>query len=122
MPSKSPPKSTWKGLESRVCKKFLGTRTPLSGSNSQHGTSADCMNCAILPNVYIEIKSRSELYTHALFKDAAAKAKKEGKLPLLVTHQKNDKGELVTLRLSDFLGLIKNDNQTASISVHDPGD
>lgn len=99
-------KRTWQKLEERVCAKFGGRRTPLSGSNSQHGTSADCILCSKLPEAYIEIKFRSSFLHHALFKDAAKKAKAEGKIPLLVTHQKDEKGELVTLRLDDFLRLL----------------
>lgn len=104
-------KRSWQKLEERVCAKFRGRRTPLSGSNSQHGTSADCIHCRILPGAYIEIKFRASFLHHALFKDVEEKAKKEGKLPLLVTHQKNDKGELVTLRLNDFLDLIKKEDK-----------
>jgi len=102
-------KRTWQKLEERVCAKFRGRRTPLSGSNSQHGTAADCIDCIILPEAYIEIKLRASFLHHALFRDAAAKAKKEGKIPLLVTHEKSTHGELVTLRLEDFLELASDE-------------
>jgi len=95
-------KTTWKKLEQRVCQKFSGVRTPLSGSNSQHGTSADCIGTAF-PDLYIEIKLRASFLHHSLFKDAAKMAKAEGKIPLLVTHVKNEESELVTLRIEDFL-------------------
>lgn len=111
-----PAKSTWKGLEARVCKKFKGTRVPLSGSNSQHGTSADCMNCEILPDSYIEIKHRQNFTHHTLFRDAAAKAKKEGKLPLLVTHVGGEHGELVTLRLDDLIKLLQAQEPNGNVS------
>jgi len=100
-------KRTWQKLEERVCAKFGGRRTPLSGSNSQHGTSADCINCISNPNLYIEIKLRAKFALHSFFYDAEKQAKKEYKIPVLVTHEKSRHGELVTLRLDDFLLLIK---------------
>jgi len=108
-------KRTWQKLEQRVCEKLGGRRTPLSGSNSQHGTSADCMNCKILPNAYLEIKYRKTFAHHALFKDTAAKAKKECRLPLLITHVGGNHGELVTLRLDDLIKLVQS-SATASAS------
>ena len=98
-------KRTWKSLESRVCQKFSGIRTPLSGSNSQHGTAADCINTAF-PQLYIEIKLRASFLHHTLFKDAAKMAKAEDKIPLLVTHVKNEESELVVLRIEDFLKIL----------------
>jgi len=97
-------KKTWKALESRVAAKLGGKRTPLSGSNSQHGTSADVIGG--LDWAYVEVKLRAQFMHHALFKAVAVQAKKEGKVPLLVTHQKNDRGELVTLRLDDLIKLL----------------
>lgn len=98
-------KRTWQLLEQRVCAKFGGRRTPLSGSNSQHGTSADCINTRY-PKFYIEIKLRSNFLHHSIFKAAAKEAKKEGKTPILVTHVKSEESELVVLRIEDFLKLV----------------
>jgi len=98
-------RSTWKRLESRVCRKFSGERTPLSGSNSQHGTAADCIRTAH-PWLYIEVKLRASFLHHTIFKQAAKEAQKEGKTPILVTHVKNEESELVTLRIEDFLKYI----------------
>ena len=99
-------KRTWKKLEQRVCEKFSGKRTPLSGRNSQHGTAADCIKTAF-PQLFIEIKLRASFLHHRLFKDVAKKAKAERKIPVLVTHVKNEKSELVILRIEDFVKLIK---------------
>ena len=106
-------KDTWKALERRICEKFGGRRTPLSGSNSQHGTSADCIEInKEFQKFYIEIKLRENFMHHTMFKEDAEKpAEKEDKIPLLITHKKNSKtGALVVIRLSDFLELIKNEN------------
>jgi len=99
-------RSTWKQLERRVCRKFGGDRTPLSGSNSQHGTSADCINTAY-PFFFIEVKLRASFLHHTIFKDAAKAAQKEGKMPILVTHTKNEESELVILRIEDFLKIYR---------------
>ena len=98
-------KRTWQMLEQRVCAKFGGKRTPLSGSNSQHGTSADCIKTNY-PELYIEIKLRSKFLHHSIFKAAAKEAEKEGKVPILVTHVKNEESELVVLRIEDYLKLL----------------
>ena len=101
-------KDTWKALERRICEKFNGRRTPLSGSNSQHGTSADCIETNY-PEYYLEIKLRESFLHHTMFEDDVKKpAEKEGKIPILITHKKNAKtGALVVLRLDDFLEVIK---------------
>ena len=98
-------KSTWKRLESRVCQKFSGKRTPLSGSNSQHGTSADCIETSY-PWLYIEVKLRASFLHHTIFKQAAKAAQKENKTPILVTHAKNEDSELVTVKIEDFLEIV----------------
>ena len=101
-------KRTWQKLEQRVCEKFGGRRTPLSGSNSQHRTAADCIE-TFFPWLYIEVKLRAKFAHHTLFKQSAKMAKTEGKMPLLVTHLKNEESELVTLRIEDFLDLLQGD-------------
>ena len=101
-------KRTWQKLEERICERFGGKRTPFSGSNSQHGTSADCIKTDF-PEYYIEIKLREKFVHHTIFRgDVEAPAKKEGRIPLLITHKKNAKtSALVTLRLDDFLEIVK---------------
>ena len=98
-------KRTWQKLEQRVCTKFGGRRTPLSGSNSQHGTSADCIETNY-PGLYTEIKLRACFLHHSIFKLVAKAAQKEDKIPILVTHVKNEDSELVTLGIEDFLAII----------------
>ncbi len=95
-------KRAWQKLEQRVCAKFGGQRTPLSGSNSQHGTSADCIRTRY-PEFYIEVKLRAKFLHHSIFKAVAKEAEKEGKTPILITHVKNEDSELVVLRIEDFL-------------------
>jgi len=99
---------TWKLVEQRACEALEGRRNPLSGSNSQHGTSSDCINCKLLPNAYIEVKMRANWAHHALFHEVREKVCEENRMPVLVTHLKNKKqDDLVTLRLSDFATLLR---------------
>lgn len=101
-------KETWKALERRLCRQLGGRRTPLSGSNSQHGTSADCIETNF-PEYYFEIRLRQNFAHHTMFTtDVEPPAKKEEKIPVLITHKKSSKsGALVILRMDDFLELIK---------------
>lgn len=98
-------KETWQALERRVCKKFGGRRTPLSGSGSQHGTSADCIKTKF-PWMYFEVKLRARFLHHSIFKDVAKMAKIEDKTPILITHVKSEESELVTLRIEDFVTML----------------
>ena len=99
-------RGTWKALERRICKKLGGRRTPLSGSNSQHGTSADCIETKH-PWAYIEIKLRARFLHHSMFEEVMKMAQLEDKTPILITHVKNEQGELVILKLSDFLVVLE---------------
>ena len=103
-------KNAWKSLERRVCREFSGRRTPLSGSNSQHGTSSDCIETDY-PWLYIEIKLRASFHHHTIFKDVAKIAQSElcnqqPKTPLLITHVKSEESALITLRIEDFLAIL----------------
>ena len=99
-------RETWKALERRICAKLGGRRTPLSGSNSQHGTSADCIKTKH-PWAYFEIKLRARFLHHSIFKEAAKIAGLEGKTPILITHVKSEEGELVVLKLDNFLAILE---------------
>ena len=66
------PRATWKRFENDVAKYFGGRRTPLSGMNSQHGTSSDVIWPDGTPNsprnwLYIEIK-RSQHFNKSITK------------------------------------------------------
>lgn len=98
---------TWKNLERKVAHLLQGRRNPLSGSMSGHGTCADVIDHKILPGYFVECKLRQAFGHHALFRVVEGEAKKEGKLPLLVTKRKGETGELAVLRLTDLVELIK---------------
>ena len=100
----------WKAVERNIAKFFNTKRTPLSGSNSQHDTSSDSLH----EDFYIEIKYRKETATGNLFQDTKTKAKKENKLPIVATKDKNKHGFLITIHsdnLEEFIKLWKNYNE-----------
>jgi len=100
---------TWKAVERRICRWFNMRRTPLSGRNSQHGTSADCIpddlfNGELVGNeLYIEIKHRKKHTAVTLWDDTAEKAKKENKTPVVCLAEKNRKGFWLLIHCDDFL-------------------
>ena len=103
-------KNTWRSLEMRICRSMGGRRTPLSGSNSQHGTSADCIELSPeFQKFYFEIRLRQKFLHHENFKDVREKAKTENKTPILFTQTKSNDKCLVVLKLEDFVELIKNE-------------
>lgn len=100
-------KDTWKALERRICEKFGGRRTPLSGSNSQHGTSSDCIELSpTFQKFYFEIRLRQNFLHHNIFRNIEKQSK--DKIPLLFTCEKNN-DSLVVMKLENFMELIKNE-------------
>jgi hypothetical protein len=75
---------TWKAVERRVARMFHGKRNPLSGSNSGH-TQADVIH----NRLYIEVKHRAKIPFFRVFQETTTKAKQEGKIPIVVFHQKS---------------------------------
>ncbi len=96
-------KSTWTGLERRICRQFGGERTPLSGGASRH-TRGDCIQT---DPFYIEIKMRAKIPFNKDWDECKANAKLEGKTPLFVMHQKGTHENIIFMSLSDFMK-IKN--------------
>lgn len=100
-------RDTWKSLERRICDKFGGKRTPLSGSNSGHHTSSDCIELSPeFQKFYIEIRLRESFLHHNIFRDIEKQS--EDKIPLLITHEKNN-DKLVVMKLENFMELVKNE-------------
>jgi len=98
--------STWKATEREVAD-FLhpgqGRRTPLSGANSGHDTSSDCLNCG----VYAEVKYRQKHTVYTLVDDTRGKALKEGLLPVVALKQARRHGFLLVIDSRDFDEVIK---------------
>ena len=93
----------WKNIERTIANFFKTKRTPLSGSNSRHNTSSDSLH----EDFYIEVKYRKETATGNLFKDTKQKAKKENKVPIVCTKDKNKNGFLITVHSDDLERFIK---------------
>ena len=100
----------WKSIERTIANFFNTKRTPLSGSNSNHDTSSDSLH----EDFYIEVKYRKETATGNLFHETKQKAKKEKKLPIVATKDKNKHGFLITIHsdnLEEFIKLWKKENE-----------
>jgi hypothetical protein len=85
----SRPEPRWKQNERAVARYWGSERTPLSGSNSRHGTHSDTLH----PTVYLEFKHGAGCpATYAklieLFLDIEDKARAEHKRAVLVLHPK----------------------------------
>lgn len=94
---------TWKAVERRIASLLGGRRTPLSGGNSGHGTSADVLGVS----EYVEIKHGKRLFPlWREFVESEKQAKKEGKKLLFVCHAKAASDSLVCVRLSEVLSSV----------------
>lgn len=88
----------WKREEREVARMLGSTRTPLSGSRSGHLTSSDTLH----PTYYIETKLYARAAVITLFETVRAKARKEGKAPVLVMRMKGKKHRMAVVDF-DFL-------------------
>lgn len=87
-------RSSWKRVERLVARKLGGVRNPLSGSVPIH-TSGDI----ILPDTYVEVKSRKNMAIFNWWDDVSKKALKEGKRPIMVLHKVGSHKYLVVKEL-----------------------
>jgi hypothetical protein len=96
-------KSNWKGFEREVASMIDTERTPLSGGNSKH-TRSDSLS----KTIFAECKKRVKFSLHSLFRETKELAKKEGKLPIVVTKETGKQLTLVTLEATpELMKLIK---------------
>jgi hypothetical protein len=93
---------SWKAMERRVAQFFGTLRNSLSGMNSKVSAS-DTLH----PKLFIECKQRASFAHHTTYDQAKESAKKEGKIPVLCTHEKGAKEFLVTLSSKDLPDLLK---------------
>lgn len=93
------PNATWKAIERRVAKDLGGTRNPLSGIRSGHGTHGDILH----PTLYGEIKHTARAAILTLLREVQRLAKREHKMPLIVMHEKGTQNYAAVLPFSDFL-------------------
>lgn len=93
--------STWKNLERKTAKTLNGKRN-IDRSMDYHLSRPDVEH----PLLSIECKYRAKI--SSFLKDGIAQARKydRKKIPVLILKEKNMRGELVVIRLSDFQDLI----------------
>ena len=94
--------NTWKHMERKVAKLLGGTRNPLSGGSSKH-TRGDIIHSSL----YVECKLRKKMAVWSLFREVEQLAKREAKMPIVILKEKNKKGELAVVRLTDLAQLLK---------------
>jgi hypothetical protein len=108
------PDKAWKAQERRVAELFAevfgsGSRTPLSGSASGHGTSADIKDLPV--PLYVEHKHSGGGKARpaailSLFRDTRTKARREGKLAIVVNHEHGTQLRTATVGLATLLRLL----------------
>jgi len=96
-------RGTWKRFERQVAAGQGTVRTPLSGMNSGHNTSADTLH----NKIYSEAKYRKKWALWSLFEQVKELALKESKIPCLFLKQKNKKGYLVCFHYEDWQKVLE---------------
>jgi hypothetical protein len=104
----------WKKMERRVAREVGTERTPLSGGNGKQ-TRSDTLH----EKYYIEAKQRKKIPFFAEFKRTIMRAKKEGKIPMVIFHQKFAKENILMIRLSDFISLTEDTSLEAFVDNYD---
>lgn len=93
---------TWKAEERRIAEMFGTRRTPLSGQNSGH-TGADTLH----PTLFIEAKQRAKIPFWTTWMEVRARARTEGKQPILVMHKKGSPDRVAMVDLEWLVGLVQ---------------
>jgi len=88
---------TWQLFEERVARFFGAHRNPGSGCGMTE-TQSDSLH----PALFVECKLRARSPIHALFREVEAKAKREGKTPILALQEKHYPGWLLVCRPQDI--------------------
>ena len=92
-------KNTWKNAERRVAALFGSLRNRLSGSSGRKDESeSDTKH----PRLFIEVKYREKHAVRTLFDETAAKAKGEGKTPVVALVDKGKPGFLLCVHCDDL--------------------
>ena len=102
-------RGTWKELERRIARMFkkldeTARRVPLSGlAHFETGADVYVENIPL----FIDVKMRKRFLHHTLFRQVREKAKRENRIPILVTHEKGKKKDyIIVMSLYDFIDLM----------------
>jgi len=100
-------RSAWKAQERRVAKALGGHRIAMSGAAQEKGRLGDVLH----DHFEIECKLRAKLSIYPWFKKNEVNAKETHKIPMLVVREKGARnGDLIVLRMSDFLTIFHQTN------------
>lgn len=99
-------KSTWKRHERTVAKRFGARRVVGSGSCGREDLST---SDSTHPKLYIECKLAKAHAVWTQYKEMAAKALEEGKVPVLALKEKGKQGFLLVVsesHLDEFISIV----------------
>ena len=88
---------TWKAVERRIARFFGAERNPLSGGNGKQSRSD-----SLHPTLFIEAKWRKAHSAVTLWRETAAMAKAEDKVPVVCLAERGKEGFWVVCHSSDL--------------------
>lgn len=94
---------TWKKAEARVAALIGARRQVLSGSSGRDDRS---QSDSTHPRIFVEAKYRQRHTVRSLFDETRAKARKEGKMPVVALIDKGRPGCLVCVHSDDLAHLV----------------
>ena len=92
------PNKPWKDVERKFARFFGTERNSLSGSGSKVSESD-----TIHPVLFMEVKMRKSFAISDWYRQAAASAKKEGKIPLLGLKEKGKRDWMICCDVRDLI-------------------
>jgi len=96
-------KGLWKAAEERLANLFGVSRRALSGDNSKSGGTDDALH----ETLYLESKYQKQSALWTLYRETRAKAKKEGRVPVLGIQESRSKGVLLVIHDQDLLEVLR---------------
>jgi hypothetical protein len=109
---------TWQRAEDRAAALFGARRTVLSGSSGRDdATASDSTH----PALFLETKLRGTHAARTLFDATRAKARAEGKIPVLMLADKGRPGFLVCVHSDDLVALAEAVLAVIDTPTPDPG-
>ena len=95
-------RNTWKQRERQIADDFNTKRNPLSGSMSGHSSSD-----SLSETFYLESKLRANPPGWNLFIDTRDKAKKEGKIPIVIVSKKFHRDKIAMVDYDFLVSLLE---------------
>ena len=104
-------RSTWKKQELKTAKLLGGIRSPNSGNALPDRTDVQGVKIKG-KEITVSCKYQTKMLVATLFEEVQKNAKKLGRMPLLLLKTKYMRGQLVVMKLDDFLDLVGKDDSS----------